>query len=67
MRTWQSKTLNTKKKKKKHTLIFQLVLVILLSLVKRLDSHAAVITQGHSRTPLFLPSLLLTHRSPAVV
>ncbi len=37
---------------------FQVVLVILWSLVKRLDSHAAVISQGQSHTPLSPPSLL---------
>ena len=42
-----------KREKKKHW--FQVVLVILWSLVKRLDSHAAVISQGQSHTPLSLP------------
>lgn len=36
----------------------QVVLVFLWSLVKRLDSHAAVISQGQSHTPLSPPSLI---------
>ena len=47
-----------KRKKEKRNTDFQVVLVILWSLVKRLDSHAAVISQGQSHTPLSLPPLL---------
>lgn len=52
MRTWPSQTLKNTD--------FQVVLLILWSLVKRLDSHAAVISQGQSHTPLsLLPPLRL--------